>query len=780
MSNEYFDSTINLQDFTRARGAPINALSAQTEAAFDMLPSSVTFKKNMVPTVTAGGTANAITVANELPITSYEMGQRISFKAIATNTGAATVNVDGLGVKAIRRADGTALSAGDITNGRIVDLVYDGTNFTIVGTIVTINAAGTDLVISDATTAATNAQTSATAAEEARVAAEAAIAPYTASDVLAKLVTVDGSGSGVDADLVRGTTPSATGLSILGSASDTAIKTTLGLENVNNTSDENKPVSTATQAALDLKAPIASPTFTGTVTLPGAPTADNHAATKAWVEQSIEGLTNTQPKAAVACVAVSNITLSGEQTIDGVTTSASRVLVAGQTTAAQNGIYVSGAGAWTRSTDADTWAELAFATALVSGGTTYPGTNWQVLAPEGGTLGTTDLTVVQTSAAAIYTASNGITKSELDFQLSTIATSRLLGNVSGSTAVPTALTGTQVTATLDTFTSSTKGLAPACPSSTTTRYLRGDGSWTSTLTPSSVSASGSITGSNLSGTNTGDQTITLTGAVTGSGTGSFATTLADNTVTMAKLADIATATVIGRSTAGTGDPSALSMATLKGMLDLSGTNTGDQTSVSGNAGTATALQTPRTIAISGGATGTATSFDGSANVTIPVTAIDVSTASAGTLAVARGGTGTTTSTGTGSVVLATSPTLSSPTLSNASFSGALLAADGTASAPGYSFSGDTNTGMYRFGGDAISFAAGGAERLRVNTTSVFVATGVLSMSSMAVSSLPAASSFVGARAFVTDATSTTFASIVAGGGANGVPVYSDGSNWRIG
>ena len=43
---------------------------------------------------------------------------------------------------------------------------------------------------------------------------------------------------------------------------------TLGLENVNNTSDANKPVSTATQTALDLKAPLASPTFTGTVVLP--------------------------------------------------------------------------------------------------------------------------------------------------------------------------------------------------------------------------------------------------------------------------------------------------------------------------------------------------------------------------------------------------------------------------------------------------------------------------------------------------------------------------------
>ena len=51
------------------------------------------------------------------------------------------------------------------------------------------------------------------------------------------------------------------------------------------------------------------------------------------------------------------------------------------------------------------------------------------------------------------------------------------------------------------------------------------------ITPTSVAATGAVTGSNLSGTNTGDQTITLTGDVTGSGTGSFATTLATSGVT---------------------------------------------------------------------------------------------------------------------------------------------------------------------------------------------------------------------------------------------------------
>lgn len=50
-----------------------------------------------------------------------------------------------------------------------------------------------------------------------------------------------------------------------------------------------------------------------------------------------------------------------------------------------------------------------------------------------------------------------------------------------------------------------------------------------------------------------------------------------------------------------------------------------------------------------------------------------------------------------------------------------------------------------------------------------------------VAGLPAAATAgAGARSMVTDATVTTFASVVAGGGANAVPVYSDGTDWRIG
>lgn len=71
----------------------------------------------------------------------------------------------------------------------------------------------------------------------------------------------------------------------------------------------------------------------------------------------------------------------------------------------------------------------------------------------------------------------------------------------------------------------------------------------------------------VTGTNTGDQTITLTGDTTGSGTGSFATTIASGAVTNAKLANVATATIKGRTTAGTGDPEDLTATQATALLN---------------------------------------------------------------------------------------------------------------------------------------------------------------------------------------------------------------------
>lgn len=58
--------------------------------------------------------------------------------------------------------------------------------------------------------------------------------------------------------------------------------------------------------------------------------------------------------------------------------------------------------------------------------------------------------------------------------------------------------------------------------------------------------------------------------------------------------------------------------------------------------------------------------------------------------------------------------------------------------------------------------------------------GVTVSKNYTVANLPAAATWTYGRAMVSDATATTFNSVVAGGGANKVPVFSDGTNWRIG
>lgn len=85
-----------------------------------------------------------------------------------------------------------------------------------------------------------------------------------------------------------------------------------------------------------------------------------------------------------------------------------------------------------------------------------------------------------------------------------------------------------------------------------------------------------------------------------------------------------------------------------------------------------------------------------------------------------------------------------------------------------------------FAGNLVDVQLNGAARFRVTSAGNAVAVTVTTTSTT-VSGLPSASTAgAGARGFVTDANATTFLSTVAGGGANKVPVVSDGTNWLIG
>lgn len=90
------------------------------------------------------------------------------------------------------------------------------------------------------------------------------------------------------------------------------------------------------------------------------------------------GLTgNKAYKAPVDVATTGNIALSGEQTIDGVLTDESRVLVWNQTNPVDNGIWDTSTGTWSRSVDANTNQDLATGTQVyVAGGATYEGSRF--------------------------------------------------------------------------------------------------------------------------------------------------------------------------------------------------------------------------------------------------------------------------------------------------------------------------------------------------------------------------------------------------------------------
>lgn len=77
---------------------------------------------------TAGGTANAITVTASSPFSAYVKGIRLLFKASATNTGNATLNVNSVGAKNIVYLDAGSelpIAAGFIVSGGLYEVVYD-------------------------------------------------------------------------------------------------------------------------------------------------------------------------------------------------------------------------------------------------------------------------------------------------------------------------------------------------------------------------------------------------------------------------------------------------------------------------------------------------------------------------------------------------------------------------------------------------------------------------------------------------------------------------------
>lgn len=210
-------------------------------------------------------------------------------------------------------------------------------------------------------------------------------------------------------------------------------------------------------------------------------------------------------KAPVRLATTANITLSGEQTIDGVTSSDDRILVKNQTDTTENGIYVSSSGPWERATDFDGPADFTSGTMVrvvsgsVNAGTVWGCTvsadppsvgnstvTWAVFNPSQSTSGDlAALEALSSTGIARRTGSDTWSVGTLvsNAELEDMAQSTIKGRAAGAgTGDATDLTATQATAILNVFggdagAGGVKGLVPATVAGDATKVLTGAGTW---------------------------------------------------------------------------------------------------------------------------------------------------------------------------------------------------------------------------------------------------------------------------------------------------------------
>jgi len=184
-----------------------------------------------------------------------------------------------------------------------------------------------------------------------------------------------------------------------------------------NQSGLNITNSTINSTTIGATSPSTAAFTSGTVA--AAPVGPTDIANKQYVDYYAAGLSWKAPVTVASTVNIA--ALSGLLTVDTVTLVAGEtVLVKNQTNAADNGIYVVAAGAWTRSVGADVWDEFVGAIVFVVEGS-QSGSAWFCTAQPGGTLGVTANNWSNFSVASTYTAGTGLTLSGTQFSITNTA-----------------------------------------------------------------------------------------------------------------------------------------------------------------------------------------------------------------------------------------------------------------------------------------------------------------------------------------------------------------------
>jgi hypothetical protein len=333
------------------------------------------------------------------------------------------------------------------------------------------------------------------------------------SSITAEVIRATGVESALDTRILSNTSSITTNSSDITSL--TSIVNTATSSITTNTSD----ISTI-NTNLALKAPLASPTFTGTPTAPTPATSDisTKIATTEYVKASI-----TASNAGLSSIGA----ISGTSNAKGATISNSSELILTPADAANGGILTSGpqsiAGYKTFESHINVKGEIRAAgtVAIRNDGS---GPTWQGVGIGTGKGGTG---LSSPGAAGNILTSNGIfwtTSAPAAVNAGTLTGTTLASNIISSslTTLGTITSGTWSGTTIGSNVGgagTVNGLLKANGSGVVSAAVMG----TDFQAPLTTTQLGVL--SNTSGTNTGDQTITLTGDVTGTGTGSFATTV---------------------------------------------------------------------------------------------------------------------------------------------------------------------------------------------------------------------------------------------------------------
>lgn len=328
-------------------------------------PSFRTIVASDIPTLNQSTTGSAGSVANSLTINSS--GSGASSPATFNGSAAVTISYNTVGAAPLSHTHGNITNAGAIgsTSGLLVETTTSG--------VLTTKTAGTTSQF------------------------------------------LRGDNSWNTAVTSVGGTGTVSGLSLSGTVTSTGNLTLGGTLSV---AASDFASQTAKYALIAPVGSAGTPTFRQITwaDLTSTPTTiSGYGITDAYTKTEVDGLvTGLDFKQSVRVATTANITLSGTQTIDGVSVVAgNRVLVKDQSTASQNGIYVVAAGAWSRSTDADN-SPAGEVTAgmycFVEEGTVNADSGWVLTTNDAITLGSTSLAFAQFNGLGQITAGTGLTK----------------------------------------------------------------------------------------------------------------------------------------------------------------------------------------------------------------------------------------------------------------------------------------------------------------------------------------------------------------------------------